>query len=47
MASPLLLDKKHQARQQFDDKWPGMKPTVVKILKQLGVSTVEWQDLFW
>jgi cullin-5 len=47
MASPLLLNKKDQAKEQFDGKWPGMKPIVIKILKQKGVTKAEWQDLFW
>ena len=47
MASPLLLNKKEQAKEQFDGKWPGMKPIVIKILKQRGVTKAEWQDLFW
>ena len=47
MASPLLLNKKEQLREQFDGKWPGMKPIVIKILKQKGVTKAEWQDLFW
>ena len=47
MNSPLLLDKKEQARQQFHEKWPAMKPIVIKILKQKGVTKAEWQDLFW
>jgi hypothetical protein len=24
-----------------------MKPIVIKILKQKGVTKAEWQDLFW
>ena len=29
MNSPLLLNKKDQAKEQFDGKWPGMKPIVM------------------
>ena len=32
---------------QFKDKWPEMKPVVLKLLKQEHVSREEWQDLFW
>lgn len=32
---------------QFKDKWPQMKPVVLKLLKQEHVSREEWQDLFW
>lgn len=31
----------------FEDKWPQMRPTLLKLLRQLGVSRSEWQDLFW
>ena len=41
MNSPLLLNKKDQAKEQFDGKWPGMKPIVIKILKQKGVTKAE------
>ncbi|ELT89017.1 hypothetical protein CAPTEDRAFT_219953 [Capitella teleta] len=29
------------------DKWPSMRPTVLKLLRQETVSRAEWQDLFW
>lgn len=47
MSSPLLLGKKQQYKEQFGEKWPNMRPIVVKILKQNPVSKGEWQDLFW
>lgn len=47
MNSPLLLDKKAKVKELFSEKWPGMQPIVVKILKQKGVTKAEWQDLFW
>lgn len=45
--STLLLTKKEQTKEQFAGKWPDMRPIVVKILKQKGVTKGEWQDLFW
>lgn len=31
----------------FDDRWPSLRPTVLKLLKQESVSKAEWQDLFY
>ncbi|MPC51767.1 Cullin-5 [Portunus trituberculatus] len=31
----------------FEEKWPTMRPTVLKLLRQECVSRSEWQDLFW
>jgi cullin-5 len=31
---------------QFEDKWPAMRPTVLKVLRQETVSRSEWHDLF-
>ncbi|XP_050706586.1 cullin-5-like isoform X2 [Eriocheir sinensis] len=31
----------------FEEKWPTMRPTVLKLLRQEPVSRAEWQDLFW
>lgn len=42
-----MLTKKEQTKEQFAGKWPDMRPIVVKILKQKGVTKGEWQDLFW
>lgn len=44
--SALLLNSKKSGI-QFEDKWPELKPTVNKLLKQQAVSTQEWQTLFW
>jgi len=38
---------KQQGQTQFEDKWPSMRPTVLKLLRQEPVSRSEWQDLFW
>ncbi|XP_017786089.1 PREDICTED: cullin-5 isoform X2 [Nicrophorus vespilloides] len=32
---------------KFEDKWPNMRPIVLKLLKQEPVSPGEWQDLFY
>ncbi|XP_033635857.1 cullin-5-like [Asterias rubens] len=45
MASSAMLKDKMQL--QFEDKWEGMRPTVLKLLRQENVSKAEWQDLFW
>ena len=31
----------------FEDKWPSMRPTILKLLRQEAVSRSEWHDLFW
>jgi len=31
----------------FEDKWPNMRPTILKLLRQEAVSRAEWHDLFW
>lgn len=31
----------------FEDHWPSLRPTVLKLLKQESVSKAEWQDLFY
>ncbi len=36
-----------QGQLQFEDKWPSMRPTVLKLLRQEPVTRSEWQDLFW
>ncbi|KAL3882595.1 hypothetical protein ACJMK2_028922 [Sinanodonta woodiana] len=36
-----------QGQSQFEDKWPTMRPTVLKLLQQEPVTRAEWQDLFW
>lgn len=31
----------------FEEVWPKMRPTVLKVLKQEPVTQIEWQDLFY
>lgn len=31
----------------FEDKWPSMRPTILKLLRQEAVTRAEWHDLFW
>ena len=31
----------------FEEKWPSIRPTVLKLLRQESVTREEWQDLFW
>ena len=38
---------KGQGSTKFADRWPEMKPVVLKLLKQEPVTRREWQDLFW
>jgi len=40
----MLKDKQQPV---FEDKWPNMRPTILKLLRQEAVSRVEWHDLFW
>ncbi|XP_030851114.1 cullin-5-like isoform X2 [Strongylocentrotus purpuratus] len=42
--SSMLKDK---TQPQFEDRWEGMRPTVLKLLRQENVSRNEWHDLFW
>ncbi|KAL4233301.1 Cullin-5 [Mactra antiquata] len=36
-----------QGQSQFEEKWPSMRPSVLKLLRQEPVTRSEWQDLFW
>lgn len=36
-----------QGQSQFEEKWPTMRPTVLKLLRQESVTKPEWQELFW
>ncbi|KAK7107916.1 cullin-5-like [Littorina saxatilis] len=36
-----------QGQCKFEDKWPSMQPTVLKLLRQEPVTRDQWQDLFW
>ena len=38
---------KGQGSTKFVERWPGMRPVVLKLLKQEHVTRDEWQDLFW
>ncbi|GAB6032838.1 Cullin-5 [Chamberlinius hualienensis] len=40
---PMLKEK----GDRFEDKWPFMRPTLLKLLRQEAVNRSEWQDLFW
>ncbi len=40
-----MLKDKNQL--SFEDKWPSMRPTILKLLRQEAVSRGEWHDLFW
>ena len=40
-----MLKDKNQL--SFEDKWPKMRPTILKLLRQDTVSRSEWHDLFW
>jgi len=31
----------------FEEKWPGMRPIILKLLQQEPVTQKEWQDLFY
>lgn len=41
----MLQDK--QNTPSFEDKWPSMRPIVLKLLQQEPVTQNEWQDLFY
>lgn len=32
---------------RFEEKWPEMRPVVLKLLQQETVTQNEWQDLFY
>ncbi|XP_012219045.1 cullin-5 isoform X2 [Linepithema humile] len=38
---------KDKAQFTFEDKWPYMRPIILKLLKQEPVTQAEWQDLFY
>ncbi|XP_041351590.1 cullin-5-like isoform X1 [Gigantopelta aegis] len=40
-----MLGQQGQCR--FEDKWPSMRPTVLKLLRQEAVTRDEWHGLFW
>lgn len=39
--------KLQQGQSQFEEKWPTMRPSVLKLLRQEPVTRSEWHDLFW
>ena len=38
---------KDKGQLSFEDKWPSMRPTILKLLRQETVTRSEWHDLFW
>ncbi|XP_044259748.1 cullin-5 [Tribolium madens] len=46
---PIVTSKmlKEKGQLKFEDKWPLMRPIVLKLLKQEPVSPAEWQELFY
>ncbi|XP_033341986.1 cullin 5 isoform X2 [Megalopta genalis] len=38
---------KDKSRPMFEDKWPCMRPIILKLLVQEPVTQAEWQDLFY
>lgn len=38
---------KGQGSVLFEDRWPALRPTVLKLLRQESVSKTEWHDLFY
>lgn len=38
---------KEKSQLQFDERWPKMRPTILKLLHQEPITRNEWQGLFW
>ncbi|KAL3243637.1 hypothetical protein MRX96_020226 [Rhipicephalus microplus] len=38
---------KEKPQLQFDERWPKMRPTILKLLHQDPITRDEWQGLFW
>ena len=38
---------KGQGSIKFAERWPEMRPVVLKLLNQEHVTRDEWQNLFW
>lgn len=38
---------KDKGQLSFEDKWPSMRPIVLKLLQQQPVTQAEWQELFY
>ncbi|XP_049844915.1 cullin-5 isoform X1 [Schistocerca gregaria] len=56
MTDPFLLEsyfynknllQKDRNQLMFEDKWPSMRPIILKLLQQEPVTQNEWQDLFY
>ncbi|KAI4488508.1 hypothetical protein M0802_011548 [Mischocyttarus mexicanus] len=41
------LLKQDKTQFTFEDKWPCMRPIILKLLKQEPVTQTEWQDIFY
>jgi len=39
--------KKDGNKPCFQERWPSLRPTILKLLRQESVPRAEWQDLFW
>lgn len=42
-----MFYRQQQGQCKFEDKWPLIRPTVLKLLRQESVLRPEWTDLFW
>ncbi|XP_077539475.1 cullin 5 isoform X2 [Haemaphysalis longicornis] len=42
-----MLALKEKSQLQFDERWPKMRPTILKLLHQDSITRNEWQGLFW
>ncbi len=42
-----LIEFQSKGQLCFEDKWPQMRPIVLKLLKQEPVSQLQWQELFY
>ncbi|XP_064473618.1 cullin-5-like isoform X2 [Ornithodoros turicata] len=43
----MSLIPKEKSQLQFDERWPKMRPTILKLLHQEPITRDEWQGLFW
>ncbi|CAK9819843.1 CUL5 [Anthophora plagiata] len=43
----MAVTLKDKSQCMFEDKWPCMRSTILKLLEQEPVTQVEWQDLFY
>ncbi|KAF2344879.1 Cullin N-terminal, partial [Trinorchestia longiramus] len=42
-----LLKVGEKSTVTFEEKWPSMRPTVLRLLRQEPVTRAQWHDLFW